>query len=671
MKRFLKQVHLIIAFLCLCALSLSPDRPSAQALENWPVGNVTLQTATPDLSDLNHKPAGSLGHVVARGDQLFFEDGTPARFWGANLQAYAIYYTESRNIRAHAKRLAQLGFNLVRIHHHDSGWVQPNIFGENAEATTQLNADWLDKLDQWIAALRDEGIYIWLDMHVGRAFTAADGVEDFAELANGEATIDARGYNYVSPSIERLMRDFQTAYLTHRNAYTGLTYAEDPAVMGVQLTNENDLTHHFANGLLPDKNVPRHSDIYMALSAEFADEYGLDPDLIWRSWEQGPSKLFLGDLERRFNDRMISAVRETGFQGLISTTSRWGDMLISGLPSLTRGTITDAHSYGWDGEIGFDPSERPGLLDWIAIAQIAGRPFSVSEWNIGSPMAEDRFIAPLRVAATAALQGWDAMMVYGYSQQSLNGPVFPENWSIANDPSMIGMMPAAALLYRQGHVRQADKTYGLCLDEGEFFGDPVSPDTSLGVRTIVEQSRLVICMPETSALPWLDPTDLSETKYETLDPAMSYLQENDGVIAADTGEFYREYRKGRFVVNTKTSQIVAGQFHHEPVRTEDVEFYIDTPLAAIAVQSLGDQPVSQAQKILISITARAVPVNPEEVTFHIEPIKGTLRIRARPELTLKSLDHRVGDLSEAHSVEQGMHVIDLDKIKDSRWLYLE
>lgn len=671
MKRIFDKVHFLLALMCLCMVPLLPVRPSAQALENWPLGNVTLQTAIPDLSDLNHKPAGSLGHVVARDDQLFFADGTLARFWGANLQAYAIYHTDPPNIRAHAKRLSQLGFNLVRIHHHDSGWVQPNIFGENADSTTQLNADWLDKLDQWTAALKAEGIYLWLDMHVGRAFTAADGIEDFAELANGEASVDVRGYNYVSPSIERLMRDFQTAFLTHRNPYTGLTYAEDPAVMAVQLTNENDLTHHFANGLLPDKNVPRHSDTYMTLGVEFAREHGLDPDLIWRSWEPGPSKIFLSDLEHRFNDRMVAAIRETGFQGLISTTSHWGDMPVSGLPSQTRGTITDAHSYGWDGEIGFDPGERPGLLDWIAIAQIAGRPFSVSEWNIGSPMAEDRFIAPLRVAATAALQGWDAMMVYGYSQQSLNGPVFPENWSIANDPSMIGMMPAAAVLYRQGHVRQADRTYALCLDEDEFFGGPVSPVTSLGVRTVVEQSRLVTCMPDTPALPWLDPTDLSGTTAEILDPEMSYLQQNDGVIAADTGEFFREYRKGRFVVNTKASQIVAGQFHHEPVRTDDVEFYIDTPLAAIAVQGMGGQPVSQAQKILISITARAVPVDPQDVTFRIEPLKGTLRIRARPELTLKSVDPRAGDLSAAHVVEQGMHVIDLDKIKGSRWLYLE
>ncbi len=671
MKRITRKSRLFLVSICLSFFALISDRYAAKASEDWPLGNITLQTATPDLSTLNHTPAGIHGHVEARGDQLFFADGTPVRFWGTNLQAYALFFTESRNIKAHAKRLAQLGFNLVRIHHHDSDWVQPNIFGDNATSTTQLSPEWLKKLDEWTTALRAEGIYVWLDLHVGRSFAALDGVEYFEEIADGQSSVDGRGFNYVSPSIERLMKEFQTAFLSYENSLTGLTYAEDPAVIAVQLTNENDLTHHFGNVLLPDNNVPQHSATYMARADEFAREHGLDPDLTWRAWEFGPSKLFLSELEYRFNDRMVRAVRDTGLDGLISTTSLWGEMSIAGLPSQTRGTIVDAHSYGWEGEVDFDPRQRAGLLDWIAIAQIDGWPFSVSEWNIGSPMAEDRFVAPLRVAAIAALQGWDAMMVYGYSQQPLNETVFPENWSFASDPSMIWTMPAAALLYRRGYIRQAEQTYALCPTETEFFGRPISPATSIGIRTIVEQSRLVTCMPDTPALPWLTPSDLSDTQYEVLDPDRSYLTRGVRVIASDTGQFFRDFDKGQFVVDADTSQVVAGRFHGDPVQTSDVVFDIDTPMAAIAVQSLDQRVLAQAQRILITISGRALPVDPEDKNFHIEPIQGVLRIHARPELTLKSYDGRVGDLTVAHTVEQGVHVIDLGKVKGSRWLYLE
>ncbi|WP_367648208.1 cellulase family glycosylhydrolase [Ruegeria arenilitoris] len=667
----MRNIHSILFTICLCLFTLHSDRDVAEASEDWPLDKITLRTATPDLSGLNHKPAGIHGRVMAQGDQLIFEDGTPIRFWGANLQAYAIYFTEPRNIKAHAKRLAQLGFNLVRIHHHDSDWVQPNIFGENAKTTTQLNPAWLNKLDQWITALKDEGIYIWLDLHVGRRFTASDGVENFEELAGGQDKADAVGFNFVSPSIERLMQEFQTAFLSHKNKYTGLSYSEEPAVIAVQITNENDLTHHFGNILLPDKGVPRHSETYMALANAFAKEHGFDAERTWRAWEFGPSKIFLNDLEHKFFDRMAQSVRDTGFDGLISTTSLWGEMSIAGLPSQMRGGIVDTHSYGWEGEIDFDPRQRAGLLDWLAIAQVDGLPLSVSEWNIGTTLAEDRFVAPVRVAAMAAFQGWDAMMVYGYSQQGLNGNVFPENWSIASDPGMIWMMPAAAILYRAGHIRQAEQTYALCPDASDFFGRSIAPDTSIGIRTIIEQSRLVTCMPETPALPWLTATNLTGKSYQDLDPDRSYLKSRSGVVEADTGEFFRAFEKGQFVVNIDNSQIVAGRFHGEPVKTSNVEFNVDNPMAAIAVQSLDQSALTQARRILISISGRAISVHPEDENFRIEPITGILRIQARPDLELISRDGRVGDVSAAHTVKDGVHEIDLGKVKGSRWLYLE
>ncbi|MEX0328764.1 MAG: cellulase family glycosylhydrolase [Ruegeria sp.] len=643
----------------------------ALASEDWPLGKITLNTVVPDLSGLNHVPAGVLGTVEVRGSELVFQDGSPARFWGANLQAYAIYFTEPDHIQAHAKRLAQLGFNLVRIHHHDSDWVQPNVFGDQSKSTTQLNPDWMSKLDQWVAALKAEGIYIWLDLHVGRRFTAADGVDYFNEIADGAASIDGRGYNYVSDSIERLMREFQSAYLAHENPLTGLSYAQDPAVIAVQLTNENDLTHHFGNRLLPDKDVPAHSAQYMDLAAEFANEHGLDPDVVWRSWEQGLPKVFLTELEKRFNERMREAVRATGFSGLISTTSLWGGMSVAGLPSQTLGSIADAHSYGWEGEVRFDPRERPGFLDWIAIAQIADMPFSVTEWNLDVFLAEDRFLAPLRIAATAAHQGWDALMVYGYSQQPLNDPVVPENWSIAGDPAMIWMMPAAALLYRQGHVRPAARTFALCPDSDVFFGQVFSPETSVGIRTIVEQSRLVTCMPETPELPWLIPTDPGALMAEPLDLNRSYLTQNAEVVTSDTAEFFRDFGRGLFVVNTATSQIAAGNLQDGPVATTDVTFDVATPMAAVAVQSLDDKPLARSGRVLISISARATPLGPSETDYRIEPVSGQIRVRALPDLRLTPVDPSFGALADAHHVQDGYHLIDLDKLKGNRWLILE
>ena len=132
------------------------------------------------------------------------------------------------------------------------------------------------------------------------------------------------------------MKSFNEAYLNHRNTFNGLAYKDDPGIMALLLTNENDVTFHFGNALLPDQKVPGHDAHLYGEAAAFAAEFGLPKDKIWRSWVQGPSKLFLNDLEHRFDARMIKQLRELGVKVPIVTTSTWGSDPLSSLPALTH-----------------------------------------------------------------------------------------------------------------------------------------------------------------------------------------------------------------------------------------------------------------------------------------------------------------------------------------------
>ena len=51
---------------------------------------------------------------------------------------------------------------------------------------------------------------------------------------------------------------------------------------------------------------------------------GLPKNKTWRSWEQGPSKLFLNDLEHKFNVKMIGQLRRLGVKSPIVTTEHLG-----------------------------------------------------------------------------------------------------------------------------------------------------------------------------------------------------------------------------------------------------------------------------------------------------------------------------------------------------------
>ncbi|GIW75632.1 MAG: hypothetical protein KatS3mg104_0695 [Phycisphaerae bacterium] len=112
------------------------------------------------------------GFVRAENDRLVFEDGSEARFWGANVQARALFDASNEMIEQQARRIAGLGFNLVRIHHHDSADWSPSLFLSNTDNTSELDAKNLDRIDYWVKCLKENGVYIWLDLHVGKTVSS-------------------------------------------------------------------------------------------------------------------------------------------------------------------------------------------------------------------------------------------------------------------------------------------------------------------------------------------------------------------------------------------------------------------------------------------------------------------------------------------------------------------
>jgi hypothetical protein len=219
---------------------------------SWIPDAMAWDASPVDLSYLNHKPAGRHGFVRAKGDRLVFSDGTPIRFWGGNLAAYALF-SDKEALRRQARRIAQMGFNLMRIHHHDSmGWVSPTVIDKNRDDSRHFDREGLDKIDWLVKCLKDEGVYVWLDLNVGRKLKPGDQVGsgyDEVAAAGGEV----KGFNYLNPRVQELMWEFDRNYLNHVNPYTKLAYKDDAAIMGLLVTNENDVTHHFGNMFLPDK----------------------------------------------------------------------------------------------------------------------------------------------------------------------------------------------------------------------------------------------------------------------------------------------------------------------------------------------------------------------------------------------------------------------------------
>ena len=650
------------------------DRYGVTDTQDWYRDVLPWNAAPVDLSYLNHKPAGSRGFVRAQGDQFVFEDGSPVRFWGGVLAAYTLF-SEKPRIEEQSHRIAQLGYNLMRIHHHDSMSWSPAVIDKKLPDSQHLDLANLDKLDYWIKCLKDQGVYIWLDLHVGRQFKEGDnngvpgGILGFDEIARHEGA--ANGFCYYNEILQKLMRDFNEKYLTHVNPYTGLAYKDDPAIMGVLITNENDLTHHYGNLMLKDKNNPVHNAVFEQAVKTFCVETGLPARETWKTWVPGPSKIFLNNQEHLFNRTMIDPLRKLGVKAPIATTNYWAGLSSFSLPALSDSDMIDVHSYGNSEALESNPRYVSNYATRIAGAHLYGKPLSVTEWNVPYP-ATDRFTAPIYVAGMASLQGWNAIMVYNYAQVGIkDAPQRPDTWSTFNDPALTGLMPAAALAYRQGHISLARKTYCLKLDRAQTYYQATDDNTSAAIRTLAETSRITLGLPDVPELKWDSETHPAEGVEVLTDPARDFIPSGQNYVESDTGELKRDWIKGIYTVNAPKTQAVSGWIGGEIFDLQDIGFRIQTRKATVVVTSLDDHPIRQSRKILISAVARVL-VHDGKLPFLSEPVAGKLTIKASPGMKAYPLkgDGTRGPLLDVQE-KNGVYTLSLERSAGTHWYILE
>lgn len=679
-----------------CSLLMFPLLTNSATQSTYLSSHDNLTTSPVDLSFLNQdaRPAGKHGFLKAKGEQLVFEDGTQAKFWGVTIAAFALFFSSDDSIKLQAKRLSSLGYNLVRIHHHDSPWVSPNIFGDPNKTTSgKIDPAQIAKIDWWIKCLKDEGIYVWLDLHVGRQLKPKDNILNFEDMTNNKNnSVDLKGFNYLNPSIENAMQKFNEAYLTHINPYTGLAYKDEPAIATILITNENDFTSHGAFAFLPNKPYPHYTQIYMERARAFADRHHLsfnisrfwpsnDPnsfvnrlqrkiDRTWMAWEPGPSKIFLNDVEHQFNVRMIKHLKGLGVKVPIVTTSSWGENGISALPALNDGDMIDVHSYqnAAAHPLQNASDKQANFIDWIAAAQLVNKPLSISEWNSDPFPSPYRHLLALDIASQASFQGWDAMMLYAYAQSPFDEQTMrASNWDSALDPSITSTSPLAALLYRRGDVKEAKTTY--VLDAGQaLFNEGISPYTSALIRNATTFGKLNMALPATPELPWLSKSPVIKNAIYIQDKNNALTTNNINLTKTTDQEITHNWAQGYLTINTPKTQAALGQIADTKISLQDVEITSKTQNVVISVQSLENNAVRQSKNLLIALVTDAKQAD-NKIDFYSEPIIATLTINS----TIKGLNicSNQGKTNQPSiSYAEGKYKIKLDGHSNLGYLFL-
>ncbi|MEJ5352025.1 MAG: carbohydrate binding domain-containing protein [Melioribacteraceae bacterium] len=159
--------------------------------------------------------------------------GKRIRFWGTNFGADNAFPPKDK-AGLLAGRLRKFGFNLVRMHHLDNPWSKRSLVGKSD--TRLINPAYLDTLEFIIAKLKENGIYVNMNLHVSRTFRIFDGVVDYDSLPEF-----GKGVNFFDPYIKSLHKEYAQQLLTHVNPYTGKALVDDPVMAMVEITNENSL----------------------------------------------------------------------------------------------------------------------------------------------------------------------------------------------------------------------------------------------------------------------------------------------------------------------------------------------------------------------------------------------------------------------------------------------
>ena len=228
--------------------------------------NIRIHKAEPNKGVLNYShlldaPAGKHGFVEARNGHLYFEDGVRAKFLGFNVAARS-NTPDHETADKLAERFASMGVNLIRLHAADapigkeagswSSCEEAPLLDYASGSSRKFNQTGLDRFDYFVAKLKEKGIYLHIDLIVAREFQP----DDEMDYPGGAPSCIKRYAMYNERMIE-LQKEYAKELLCHVNPYTGLSLVDDPAVMTVQINNEDSAIKWVMGCLLYTSPSPR------------------------------------------------------------------------------------------------------------------------------------------------------------------------------------------------------------------------------------------------------------------------------------------------------------------------------------------------------------------------------------------------------------------------------
>lgn len=552
-----------------------------------------LNSGSPlDFSFLVDAPAGKYGFIRPKSDgTLTFSDAPDKRIrlFGVNL-CFTASFLEKDQAEKLADYLVYCGYNSIRIHHHDT-----LLTDETSEDSVTFNKSQLDKLDYLVFCMKQRGIYVTSDLYTNRNFKRGDRIpecEDYSEKFAMKMLLP------ISHAALENWKEFARRWMTHKNPYTGLTWAEEPALYCLNLVNEETLRCYW-------NQSPSIAKLYKEAYVTFCNDKKIDGGEASRS---NPLFLdFLNEIQGKVLDEQIRFAKETlNVQALITSLNYCTDMPLTVLRN--KFDLVDNHAY-FD-HPGFPQSKwclpfsyRQGsaircmasVPRNLMPTRIPEKPFISTEFNYCSPNIHRAEGGPL-IGAYAALQGWDALYHFEWSHSSKGVHTVSHivTFDISSDP--LGQLAdrISMAMFCRGDVSSAQEMYVYPVSGGEHGGFPVQFE-KLGLITKIGSVPGDVNAPGVQKLTKTEILESSLQNKEIEKLWRAALEKKRAVSA--TGEIQLDSENGIFIVSSPCTQSITlplGSAQADVLRVKDASCF-----QTVAAISLDGIPLQESKSVLI------------------------------------------------------------------------
>ena len=615
-----------------------------------------------NLRYLNEKSAGETGFIRLSpdGDGFALGNGKPVRFWSVVTDGYKL---KPDLLARHARFLARLGVNMVRLH------TQISAPGPNGELTA-VNSVEIDGIWRCVAAMKKEGIYCTISPYwaTGKDVTRW-GIDGYT------GTTDLWGVLFFNETLQRGYRAWVKKLYGEVNPYTGTALCNEPAVAIIQVQNEDGMFFWTMQGLHPEQKALLGKKFAVWLAKKYGslttvrnawpgatndkDDFDhqlvgiLDTWVLTQPQTGGMEKRaadqtqFFAETQRKFYSDIADYYhRDLGCKQIINA-SNWITADPIRLNDLERYTYTaDGASViavnrytggvhtgpnnGWRIDPGHHFTSNSCLLDPRSLPfnlkQVAGHPMIITESSWVNPEGFQSE-APFLTAAYESLTGVSSLYWFAaggtpeydpdpyFNFLNFNGQHPMNKWTCST-PTLMGGFPAAALMYRMGYIRKGaavvheERALGdmwrrqdPIIAEDRTF-DPNRNSGNTGGKSVLQKGidPLAFLVGRVEVVYGGDPQ-----KTQTID-LTPYIDSSAHTIKSITGEVNLDFGHGVCVVNSPRAQGACGFFNKVPdIKLQDVTLHCSNAYATISCVSLDNEPLAKARRILVQIGTQARP----------------------------------------------------------------